>query len=135
MFVDTNVLLYAFAVDKEPRKLEVASGILAQADIAFSIQVFQEFYFQATHSRRIEALTSEEAESVIEALSVFPVQENTLALFKMALLMHRRYRVSFWDASILAAAQCLNCSIVLSEDLGHQQRYGTVQVLNPFLKS
>lgn len=135
VFVDTNVLLYAFAVDRDPLKSELAKAVITDGDTAFSIQVFQEFYVQATHSKRVDPLTSAEVEQVIEALSLYPVQENTLVLFKKAMAFHRRFKISFWDASILATADCLSCPIVLSEDLNHQQQYGGVKVDNPFLAS
>jgi predicted nucleic acid-binding protein len=48
-FVDTNILLYAISTaDTEAEKRAIARQILLRTDLAFSVQVFQEFYVQAT---------------------------------------------------------------------------------------
>ena len=50
-FIDTNVLLYAISHDPaEQDKASRASGILAERDLALSVQVLQEFYVQATRA-------------------------------------------------------------------------------------
>ena len=44
-FIDTNILLYAISqAPEEVRKRAVALDLLAADDLAFSVQVFQEFY-------------------------------------------------------------------------------------------
>ena len=48
-FIDTNILLYAISRDPaEQDKAKRASDILADRDLALSVQVLQEFYVQAT---------------------------------------------------------------------------------------
>ncbi|MCB1235910.1 MAG: PIN domain-containing protein [Verrucomicrobiae bacterium] len=132
-FIDTNVLLYAFAGDSDASgRPEKARAVLAEGDIAFSVQVFQEFFVQATHSRRNDPLTHSEAREAIEALRAFPVQDNTVDIFFQALDIRARFRISLWDANILAAARALGCASVLSEDLNPGQDYGGVTVRNPF---
>jgi predicted nucleic acid-binding protein len=44
-----------------------------------------------------------------------------------------RCSMSFWDALIVAAAQVQGCAFVLSEDMQHEQRIDSVQIINPFL--
>ena len=46
--------------------------------------------------------------------------------------MSERYRISFWDACVLAAAERLGAPILYTEDLNHGQSYGSVRVDNPF---
>ena len=48
-----------------------------------------------------------------------------------ALDLEARYRVSFWDALVIQAAQVAGAEILYSEDLSDGQRYGTVRVKNP----
>ncbi|MBS0318169.1 MAG: PIN domain nuclease, partial [Proteobacteria bacterium] len=43
-----------------------------------------------------------------------------------------RYALSYWDALIISSAQQQGCRYLLSEDLQHQQRFETVQVIDPF---
>ena len=70
--------------------------------------------------------------SLIEALLRFPVQENTVELLLAALASSRRFKISYWDASILEAARLAGCGVVLSEDLSHGRDYAGVVVQNPF---
>ena len=56
-FVDTNILLYAISRDPAERdKAKHASDILAQRELALSVQVLQEFYVQATRPTRPDPL-------------------------------------------------------------------------------
>jgi predicted nucleic acid-binding protein len=43
-----------------------------------------------------------------------------------------RYRLSFWDALIVAAAKAASCAYLLTEDLHPDQDLGGVVVVNPF---
>jgi predicted nucleic acid-binding protein len=43
-----------------------------------------------------------------------------------------RYRLSWWDALIVAAAQVAGCAYLLSEDLQDDQVLGSVRVVDPF---
>jgi predicted nucleic acid-binding protein len=52
-FIDTNVLLYAISRDPaEQDKAKHANDILAERDLALSVQVLQEFYVRATRASR-----------------------------------------------------------------------------------
>ena len=57
---------------------------------------------------------------------------NTPQSVPQALEIEERYQISFWDALILYAAQVSEARILYSEDLGHLQTFGLVQVINPF---
>jgi predicted nucleic acid-binding protein len=50
-----------------------------------------------------------------------------------ALDIEARYKISYWNALILQAAESCGAAIVYSEDLAAGQRYGAVQVVNPLL--
>lgn len=132
-FVDTNVLLYAVSRDQEERdKAERANKILDERDIALSVQVLQEFYFQATRDSRPVRLTHEQALETIGSLRLFPTQETTITLALAAAEAKQRFQISYWDAAIIEAARALGCDVVLSEDLSDGQDYGGVRVENPF---
>ena len=49
-----------------------------------------------------------------------------------ALGIEQRYRISFWDAMIVAAADRAGVETLSSEDFNHGQKFGRVQVVNPF---
>ncbi|MCW1970758.1 MAG: PIN domain-containing protein [Anaerolineae bacterium] len=134
-FIDTNILIYALcASESETNKANQALSILRKEDCALSIQVLQEFYVQATRPNRTQSLSHNEASAFIATLRRYPIQDNTLAVFQVALKIKERYQTSFWDASIIAAAKALNCGVILSEDLNRGQLYEGIRVINPFLE-
>ena len=133
-FIDTNVLLYSLDLQAaQPAKATIATRLLTRTDLVLSVQVLQEFYVQATHARRPDALPHAIATSLIQKWLRFRVQENSVALLQAALVLKDRYRISYWDAAILAAAKAAGCREVFSEDLNHGQDYDGVTVVNPFL--
>lgn len=132
-FVDTNVLLYAVSRHPEEQpKTQRANEILDGRDVALSVQVLQEFYFQATHERRTHRLTHAQAVGTVMSFRLFPTQETTVALALAAMETRERFHISYWDAAILEAARALGCEVVLSEDLSDGRNYGGVLVKNPF---
>jgi predicted nucleic acid-binding protein len=46
-----------------------------------------------------------------------------------------RNRLSWWEALIVSAAQIAQCLYLLTEDLQEGQKFGEVQVINPFQHS
>ena len=132
-FVDTNILLYSLDFEPvEPAKASIAARILTRTDLALSVQVLQEFYVQATHARRPDALPHLIAVRLLQKWLRFRVQETTVALVLSALVLKERYQVPYWDAAILAAAKAAGCREVLSEDLNPGQDYDGIIVVNPF---
>jgi len=131
-FVDTNVLLYAGSNAREDRqKREMARRLLQHPEIGFSAQVAQEFYDAAVRKQRL-AMTHEDALTILQALQAYPVIPVTFELVLRGIELKERFRLSYWDAAILAAAQELGCETVFSEDLSDGQSYDGVRVENPF---
>jgi predicted nucleic acid-binding protein len=132
-FVDTNILLYAISRDPaEQDKAKRANDILADRDLALSVQVLQEFYVQATRAGRPDAIEHSQAVRLIESFRRFAVQDLTSGIMLAALGTRQRFRLSYWDAAIIEAARAMGCTQVLSEDLNDGQDYAGVGVTNPF---
>ena len=132
-FVDTNILIYAVSVaEEDAAKTQRALALLDERDLALSVQVLQEFYVQATRATRPGALTHTEAVNFVTALQRFRVQEISLHVMQSALVICERYRLSYWDSAILAAARASGCEMLLSEDLSTDQDYDGLRVINPF---
>jgi predicted nucleic acid-binding protein len=132
-FVDTNIFLYRISTDPaEANKQAIAAGILEADDLFVSVQVFQEFYTQATRPLRPDALLHDEAMALIESWKRFSIQEITVKLLDAALAARERWQLSYWDAAIIEAARLSNCETVLSEDLNPHHNFGGVKVVNPF---
>jgi predicted nucleic acid-binding protein len=130
--LDTNVLVYATSrAPDDAEKRSQALSLLQTHRIGLSGQILQEFFVVTTRKSRVP-LTPSEALEWIEELEAFPFVPIDAGLVKVAAEMAGRYRVSYWDAAVLAAAERLRAEILYTEDLSHGQTYGTVRVLNPF---
>jgi predicted nucleic acid-binding protein len=131
-FLDTNVLVYAVASGAaDAPKRRRALALIEKEDFCLSAQVLQEFY--VTVVRKIAVpLSPERALEWIEQLEAFPCASIDASLVKIAAELSERHRISYWDASIIAAADILGAKVVYSEDLNDEQVYGRVRVRNPF---
>ncbi len=134
IFVDTNVLVYGHDVDAG-RKHEIARRLLFDLwdsrNGVLSIQVLQEFY--VTVSRKlIHPLSAKEARSVIRNYLNWHIEINDSSSVLNASRIEENYRVSFWDALIVAAASKANVSKILTEDLKSGQVIEGILIENPF---
>lgn len=131
--LDTNLLVYAFS--KAPRdaaKTRVARDWIKRDDWGVTVQVLQEFYVNAV--RTPQELGHDDAIAMIEEIaSSRPVATIDVPLMRHALQLKSRYRISYWDAAVIAGAHRLGAAVLVSEDLAHGQNYGGVRVLNPFV--
>jgi predicted nucleic acid-binding protein len=133
-FLDTNVLLYshdAGAGSKHAAARFLIRELMELQNCVVSTQVLQEFWVNARRMNR--DLSLEQLRVWIEDFSTWQVVANTAESVLAALEIERKYRVSFWDALIVHAAQVSGAKILYSEDLNHGQWYGSVRVVNPFL--
>ena len=53
---------------------------------------------------------------------------------KLGWKIQDRYRFSYWDALIVAAAKMASCRYLLTEDLQAGQKLDGIEVVNPFLR-
>ncbi|WP_407518639.1 PIN domain-containing protein [Methylobacterium oryzisoli] len=131
-FLDTNVLIYAaLGRFSAPSKYERARLLIAETDFGISGQVLQEFFYNATRKSKTP-LTSAEAIAWIETLRDRHFAHITIDSVTRASDICDRYRINYWDAAIVAAAERLGAPVVYSEDLNDGQTYGSVHVVNPF---
>ena len=133
-FLDTNVLVYAY--DRhDSRKQQTAQSLLTSALLmesgVVSSQILGEFFVVATQKIK-DPLAPEEAEDIIHSLSALPVVFIDAGLVLRALDTVKTYRIAYWDALVIAAAERAGCVKVLSEDLNAGQEYHGMQVVNPF---
>jgi predicted nucleic acid-binding protein len=132
VFFDTNVLVYAaLGTGKDKPKRKRALELIESEDFGTSAQVLQEFFVTAV-KKAARPLSAVEALEWIEQWRAFPCQAIDHQLVRIAIEQSQRYRITYWDAAILVAAGALGSHTVYSEDLNHGQRYGRVQVVNPF---
>lgn len=130
--VDTNVLVYAASrLPEDAEKARVARDLLLRASVGLSAQVLQEFIVVSTRKVRTP-WSMDEALDWVETLEDYPCLPIDTALVRYGAELAARHRVSYWDGAILAAAHRLGAELLFSEDLNHDQLYGSVRVVNPF---
>jgi predicted nucleic acid-binding protein len=134
-FVDANVLVYS-RDQRDLRKREVAGALLArlwQEQVGrISMQALNEFYSAVTR-KASPAVSQEVAWSVVEQFLTWHPQPIDSALLRQARTVEARYKLNWWDALIVAAAQLQNCSTLYSEDMQNGALFGSVCVRNPFI--
>lgn len=130
--LDTNVLVYAVSSARDDaHKQAVALQLLETKEVGLSGQILQEFLVTSTKKIR-QPLSVDDALDWIETFEEFPCVPVDSALVRQGAEIGLRYQLSYWDGAILAAAHRLGAHILYTEDLNHDQLYGSVRVINPF---
>lgn len=127
-FFDTNVLVYLASSDS--KKADQAERVVVGGGF-ISVQVLNEL---ANVARRKMQLSWEETRSFLssvrELLAVLPL---TIETHDAGVFLAERYRLSMYDALIVASALESGCQTLWSEDMQHgmlvEQR---LKVINPF---
>jgi predicted nucleic acid-binding protein len=132
-FVDTNILVYAHdaaAGEKHVRARGVLERLWDSGDGVLSTQVLQELCINLRR-KTANPPTLEELRRLIREYTTWEVVNNDVESILKALEIEKQYKMSFWDALIIQAAEDAGASILYSEDLAAGQRYGAVRVVNP----
>ena len=129
VFLDTNVLIYAFAEDSA--KLDVAERLVNQGGV-ISVQVLNELM---NALRREFGFGWPQIRRIIDSILMtcpgpLPL---TLGTHRAALLICERYGYSVYDGLIIASAAEGGCTTLYSEDLQHGQVVDGARILNPFI--
>lgn len=131
-FVDANVFVYA-RDPRDPQKRERAAQwidlLWSERLGRTSAQAIAELYVVAT---RKLGIAPERAWQQVERYLTWkpcPVDEQVL---RRGREIEQRYRLSWWDSTIVAAAQIQDCVLLLTEDLQDGATFGSVTARNPF---
>ncbi len=137
VFVDTNVLIYARDAGepaKQPRASEWLRHLWRERLGRTSVQVLSEYYVNVT--RKLDpGLSREEAWDDVLALLAWRPQVVDAELIQRGYEVEQRYRLSWWDSLVVAAAQMQGCVLLLSEDFQDGSVYGSVTIRSPFTLS
>ena len=132
-FVDSNILLYAHDSStgtKHGLAKTLVEKLWQSGTGVVSTQVLQEVCVNL-RKKAGNPLTIDEVRRVLQDYFAWEVVTNTRETILQALEVELRYKVSFWEAMVLQAAETSGCSILYSEDFNDQQDFGSVQVVNP----
>ena len=135
LFLDTNILVYAFDA-KAGNKHALAKRWIAgfwrnPCQPHLSVQVLQEFHVTLVR----KGCAIKQSAALVDDFLAWPVVANTPLLVRSALAIQQRFNISYWDSSIIAAARGSGCERLWSEDLNPGQNHGGVTVVNPFVES
>ncbi len=132
-FVDTNILMYAHdasAGAKHDRARAVVEELWRARSGVVSTQILQELCVSLRRKagRPVDLKTARE---IVSDYLSWDVHVNTGESILEALELEERYRISFWDALVIQAAEASGAAVLYSEDLSDGQMYGAVRVVNP----
>ena len=132
VFIDTNVLIYAYSSD-EVEKNEIVANLIAQEQkIVISTQVINEFI---NVMRKKKAAPIDDLQRVVRELSaIFTVSLVTIETIDQALAISKNLKYSYFDSLIIASAIENSCSVLYSEDMHHKHMVSKeLIILNPFV--
>ena len=134
IFLDANILVYAHDLGEPVRRAKAVRILEAcwasPVPPSISIQVLQEVHVTLVK----KGLPLQESIETVSEFLLWNVVENRVGVFRHAMDVQRRHQLSFWDASIVAAAQASGAAELWSEDFQHERDYDGVLVRNPFLE-
>jgi predicted nucleic acid-binding protein len=127
-FLDTNVLVYAFAANDA--RGAVAEALVAAGGIV-SVQVLNEF---VNVSRKKLRRSWADVQAALDALGTLldPPLPLTAELHRRAVALARRHAFAFYDSLIIAAASQAKCRVLYTEDMQDGRTIAGVTVRNPF---
>ena len=135
-FIDTNIFIYAFEYDY-PEKQKIANDIIKKALFknkgCISNQVVQEFINVATKKFAVP-LSISDCQKYLDNV-LLPLCEIfvNIDLYHRSLDIMERWQFSFYDSLVIAAAIQVDCKILYSEDLQHNQKIESLIIINPFI--
>lgn len=134
IFLDTNILVYAFDVDAG-HKFEKAQSILKDCweseSGTLSTQVLQEFYVTVT-KKLSNKINKESARNIVQAYKAWSIYSITPDDIIDASELEEQNSLSFRDSLIIIAAQKKGAEILYSEDVQDSQKFGDLIIKNPF---
>jgi predicted nucleic acid-binding protein len=131
-FLDTNILIWAAQRNPDDhRKSAIARELVLGELFGVSAQSIAEFV-NASCKARI-SLPPDQIERWIGFLSSMPFTVVDADIVRRGFWMSQRFKIEYYDAALLAAAERLGAPVFYTEDLNHGQLYGSVRALNPFL--
>ena len=137
IFLDTNVFLYGIDdrdADKRDRARAWIAACWQRHCGRLSTQVLNEFYVNVRR-KFPRQLAQGDARAEIRRYQHWRPWAIDHATVETAWAVESRYGLNYWDALMVAAARQQGCTLLLTEDLQHDQQIDGVRIINPFLVS
>ena len=137
VFVDASVLVCARDANeavKQSRAADWIARLWSERAGRTSMQVLSEYYVTVTRKIR-PAMSTDAAWNDVRSYFAWQPQPIDRALLQGAREIEQRYRLSWWDSMVVAAAQLQDCAVLLTEDFPDGAAFGSVTVRSPFTLS
>jgi predicted nucleic acid-binding protein len=135
-FLDTSIFVYSFdqnAPAKAQRSAQLIRQALTTQKGVISYQVVQEFFNVALRRFAQPMQPTDASQYLGTVFRPLLAVHSSQALYAEALQLQASSGFSWYDALIVSAAIQAKCDFLYTEDLQHGQRFGALQVRNPFL--
>jgi predicted nucleic acid-binding protein len=137
VFVDSNILIYsqdATNSQKQSQARDWLEVLWRTRTGRISFQVLREVYVNVT--RKVpRPLPAARAQTLVRLFLVWNPRPEDAEFFEVAGDIEARFKLSWWDSMILAAAHLSECRFLLTEDLQDRMELNNVTVINPFFTS
>ena len=115
---------------KHSRAKALVQSLWSSGQGVVSTQVLQELCINLRR-KTSSPLAVDETRRLLQDYLSWEIVVNTAESVIHALDIEIRYRLSFWDALIIDAAERCGAETLYSEDMSDGQIYGTICVVNP----
>jgi predicted nucleic acid-binding protein len=137
VFVDSNVLIYSQdATDsgKRTQALDWLERLWQTRTGRISFQVLREVYVNVT--RKVPTpLPIPRAQALVRLFLAWNPRPEDAEFFEVSWEIEARFKLTWWDSMIVAAAQLSECRFLLTEDLQEGMSLNELTVINPFSTS
>lgn len=133
VFIDTNIFIYLTLKDeshndKRLKAIKLMDSLLSK-NIVISTQVLNEYYNVLLKKNINDDIIQEKLLIIIDKTIIQSIDIDTI---KLCWDIRKKYKYSYFDSLIIAAALQNNCSILYTEDLHHEQLIeNKMRIINP----
>ncbi len=133
LFLDTNILVYAFDQTAPAKRNRAREIIRGDDDWSVSWQVVQEFCSVALH-RFAAPISATDLRDYLDVVLLPRCRIMPSAdLYRHALDVQAQTGYRYYDSLVVTAALASGAHRLLSEDLQHGRQIGNLRIENPFL--
>ena len=130
--LDTNVLIYAFD-ERDAVKQAIAKQVLrriAELGAPLALQVVGEFQNAAVKRLKMPApFAAASGHQFLATFRTFPYDHLAV---ERATSSFATGRLSYWDGLLIAAAEQVGITSLISEDMQDGMHFGRLEIVNPF---
>lgn len=134
-FLDSNVLVYQLDT-RDRRKHAIADSVVGDAiatgNGCISFQVAQECLNVVLRKAEVRLDAAQASAWFDIVLAPLMTVGSSADLYRSAIDLQRRTKFGFHDSLVVAGALQAGCSTLLTEDLQHGQRIGSLRIVDPF---